>query len=294
MMRESFNRLLQTPFSALVNWSVIGISLALPAFFLLFLTDIQRLVAELDKDPQITLYLDRKLTKKETLGLLDQVRKEPQIVGASLITRDQGLARLKQISPGIASAVEHLDANPLPDVILAAPANSLTNAGQIEELRQQLVTLPEVDTAEIDLTWVKRLFAFTALIEKFVLILGLLLSIAVTLVVGNTIRLLIENRKEEIEVIKLVGGTDAFVRRPFLYSGLWLGLGGGVMATLLIELSVFGLNGPVQEIAKLYASDFRLSGLDLQVTSTLLLLSSLLGWLGSRAAVDRHLADIEP
>ncbi len=294
VMRDSLDRLIQTPFSTLINWSVIGVALALPTFFLLFLADIQQVVAKLDKEPRITLYLDQEINQNGRLGLLDQVRKHTHIAEARLITREQGLANLKQSSSSIASAVQYLEINPLPDIIVATPSRHLTTADQIEQLKQQLMTLPDVDAAEIDLIWVKRLFSFTALIEKFVLSLGLLIAIAVILVVGNTVRLLIESRKEEIEIIKLVGGTDAFVRRPFLYGGLWIGLGGGIVATALIEMTVFGLNGPVREIAELYASDFRLSGLDFQTTSTLLILGSLLGWLGSRVAVSRHLADIEP
>ncbi len=294
VLRESLHKLLKTPISTTINCTVIGIALALPAFLLLLLQDIQNVVAQVDKDPQITLYLHHHVDEQKSLALLARIRTQANIEAATLITRSQALAELDQHLSGMVAAVDLLGENPLPNIIVATPGATLSTAHSIEQLREQLLTLPGVESAEIDLTWVKRLFAFTRLIQHTVLILGLMLAFAVILVVGNTIRLLIDARSEEIEVIKLVGGTDAFIRRPLLYSGLWIGLGGGLIATVLIEVTTWWLNAPVRGVAELYASNFRLHGLDVGALALLWLTSTALGWLGSRFAIGRHIAQIEP
>ena len=294
VLKESTQKLLRTPFSTIINCTVIGIALALPAFLLLLINDIQRVVAQIDKDPHITLYLQQNMDEQKSLELLTKVRSQADIPEATLITRSQALDELSEHLSGIQAAVALLGENPLPNVIVATPSDILNSADAIEQLRQHLSSLPGVESAEIDLTWVKRLFAFTRLIHHTVLILGLLLAFAVILVVGNTIRLLIDARSEEIAVIKLVGGTDAFIRRPLLYSGLLIGLGGGLIAALLIEFTTWWLNSPVQGVAELYASNFTLNGLDSLAFGLLWLTSAALGWLGSRLAVGRHIAQIEP
>ena len=157
-----------------------------------------------------------------------------------------------------------------------------------------LLILPGVAQAQFDLEWVRRLDAILRLAQRGVLILALLLGIAVLLVVGNTIRLAILSRRAEIEVIKLIGGTDAFIRRPFLYAGLFQGLFGGLLAWILVAASLALLAGPVRDLAGLYGSGFELAGLGLRAGAILLLGGAFLGWTGSRLAVGRHLRAIEP
>jgi len=147
---------------------------------------------------------------------------------------------------------------------------------------------------QLDLIWVKRLFQFMELGQRLVWALAALLGLAVLLIIGNTIRLAIENRRDEIRVVKLVGGTDAFVRRPFLYTGIWFGLGGGIIAWILLNIGLFWLSGPVEQLINLYGSEFSLKGLSFSDSLLLILDGVILGWLGAWLAVARHLSSIEP
>jgi cell division transport system permease protein len=142
--------------------------------------------------------------------------------------------------------------------------------------------------------WVKRLYQFMELGQRLVWALATLLGLAVLLIIGNTIRLSIESRRDEILVVKLVGGTDAFVRRPFLYTGIWFGLGGGIIAWLLLSMGLYWLSGPVETLISLYGSDFVLQGLSLSDSLMLIFDGVILGWLGAWLAVSRHLTKIKP
>ena len=152
----------------------------------------------------------------------------------------------------------------------------------------------EVAEALLDMEWLQRLNSLMHLSRRLVQIVGGLLVLGVLLILGNTIRLAIENRREEIVVVKLVGGSNAFVRRPFLYTGLWYGVGGGVLAGLLVSLALWFLQQPVADLAKLYGSDFRLRGLGIMGGLNLVVLGGLLGLAGAWLAVTRHLVHIQP
>jgi cell division transport system permease protein len=154
--------------------------------------------------------------------------------------------------------------------------------------------LPQIDQAVLDLEWVQRLYSMMALGKRLVIALAALLALGVLLVVGNTIRLAIESRRDEIVIVKLVGGTNAFVRRPFLYTGLWYGLGGGILAWLIIGFGLFWLSSPVAELAGLYRSQFELQGLGIGDSLMMWLCGGLLGLAGAWLAVSRHLGAIEP
>ena len=170
----------------------------------------------------------------------------------------------------------------------------MQDADAVGRLAQELQAYREIDLAQVDLQWVERLGAITGTIERAVLILAALLAGAVLLIVGNTIRLEIQNRHSEIEIVKLVGGTDAFIRRPFLYEGLWYGLLGGAIALLLVLASLYLLDGPVERLAGLYESGFSLSVLDPLSLFGVLLGGPALGLTGAWLAVGRHLAEIQP
>ena len=142
--------------------------------------------------------------------------------------------------------------------------------------------------------WVRRLYAIMNIVERGVQILGFLLALAVLLVVGNTIRLAIQNRRKEIVVMKLIGGTDAFIRRPFLYTGFWYGLFGGIIAWLLVSFTMLSISNPIEKLTTLYQNQFELNNISFQTTLMLLIISILLGLAGSWFAVGRHLREIEP
>jgi len=174
------------------------------------------------------------------------------------------------------------------------PTQEYLQSESLVALSQQLLSIDGVDDALVDLAWVQRLQAMVSIGQRAVLVLGALLALGVLLVVGNTIRLEIQNRREEILVVKLVGGTDGFVRRPFLYTGLWYGLGAGLLAWVLVQLSLWYLSSVVDHLIQLYQSDFQLQGLGVGASAVLLLLAILLGSSGAWLAVLRHLKVIEP
>jgi cell division transport system permease protein len=179
-------------------------------------------------------------------------------------------------------------------VLVVHPAGDTSRAQALEDLQRELRKIDDVDLAQLDLDWVRRLHAWLGVIERAIVIVGGLLAIAVLLIVGNTIRLAVLSRRDEIEVSKLVGATDAFIRRPFLYSGFAQGLLGAMLAWVLVETSLLLLSGPVAELANLYGGGFTVGGLDMAASTTLLGAGALLGWAGARIAVGRHLRTIEP
>ncbi|MGD9390924.1 MAG: FtsX-like permease family protein, partial [Thioalkalispiraceae bacterium] len=178
--------------------------------------------------------------------------------------------------------------------LLVQPRTSLDEKNTGGQLIDKLQRLKGVDIAQRDEQWIKRLYAIIDIVRRGVVLLSIMLALAVLLVVGNTIRLAIQNRRDEIIVTKLIGGTNAFIRRPFLYTGFWYGLFGGFIALLLVSLSLLLLNGPVEQLTSLYQGDFSLANISFATGMLLLLASILLGLAGSWLAVGRHLRDIEP
>lgn len=291
MAVDSLARLLASPFGSLMTWAVIAIALSLPVGLYVFLNNAQLVSSNWDGSAQITLYLKDQVQDTTGRNLTQQLQMDADIAETRYLSRDQTLAEFKEFS-GFGEALNYLDDNPLPPVIIVRPAVSGVTSQQA--LVERLQALPEVDEAQLDLAWVKRLYHIMELGQRTIAALGFLLGLAVLLVIGNTIRLAIENRRQEIVVVKLIGATDAFVRRPFLYTGIWYGLGGGLIAWLLINLSLYWLDAPVRSLASAYASDFSLIGLSFRDSLLLLVSSTILGWLGAWIAVGRHLGKVEP
>ncbi|WP_020679483.1 permease-like cell division protein FtsX [Marinobacterium rhizophilum] len=289
--RQSWSRLFATPLPTLITLAVLAIALALPGFLLTGLKNMQQLSEGWDHEPRISLYLSPALDDAAADRFSRELLLRNDLVAVDLISREQGLLEFRELSR-FGNIVDLLDENPLPAVITVQPLDRSLAA--LPLLKAKLQALEEVDEAVLDLEWLQRLSAFVQLIKRAVLVLCLLLALAVLLVVGNTIRLSIESRRDEIIVAKLVGGTDAWVRRPFLYSGAWYGLLGAVLAWCLIQFSLLTLKQPVSELTRLYLSDFEPSGLGLIGSLILLLTSVLLGWLGAWLAVGHHLREIEP
>jgi cell division transport system permease protein len=291
--KESLSRLLKQPIASLMTWAVIGIALALPTGLSVLLANVQHMSSGWDGSAQITLFLKNDVSEFSAQQLATRLEARTDISSVEFISKEQALAEFKAAS-GFGDVLNYLDTNPLPNVVLVKPSIALQDPAQASHLKDYLLSLPEVEKAELDLQWVKRLYSITQLLQRGVWMLTGLLAAAVLLVIGNTIRLAIESRRDEIVVVKLVGGTDAFVRRPFLYTGLWFGLGGGLVSWLLVGLTLWWLNGPVQRLSALYYSSFQLDGMDFTSIVTLLVLSMTLGWAGAWLAVRRHLGDIEP
>lgn len=281
------------PIASFFTCSVVGIALVLPALLAILLGNLQSAKLNWDGNAQITLFLKQGIPELDAGVLAQNIEARGNVLDASFVHNASALEELKTLFK-MEDALAHLDENPLPHTIVVTPDPLLKDLTQIERLSQQLEALAEVDHALLDALWVQRLHSITQFLERGVWLIAIMLAIAVLLIVGNTIRLAIENRREEIIVLKLVGGTDQFVCRPFLYSGMFLGLGGSLIAIILIQITIFLLNGPIETLAQSYQSQFTLSGLNFESTLFLLVFGIGLGWLGSWLAVHKHLDEIEP
>ncbi len=289
----SLGQLLRNPLGNLFSITVIGISLALPAGFYIFLANAERVMENWEGTVQIALYLKPEIADDRAADLFNNLSQLDTIENAVLITREEALAEYMKFS-GFADALHALEENPLPSMLLLQPRFDTLSSARGEALLEQLAGLPEVDTAQFDRQWVKRLFVILHILQRAVIILATLLSVAVLLIIGNTIRLSIINRRAEIEINKLFGATNAFIQRPFLYSGLLYGVAGGLIAWVLLILGLLMMEAPVTRLAELYHSDFRLQGLSFKEFCWLLLGGGLLGLLGSWLAVSRHIRDMDP
>jgi len=289
----SLGQLTRSPFSLFMTSAVIGIALALPTGLHLVLKNMQTISGDLDSAVQISLFLKKSTTDFQARQLASQLRGMPEINNIQYISRKQALQEFKRLS-GFGNALKALEKNPLPAVIVVQPSLSDSNANSTQRLVEQLQAKPYVDIAQLDMQWIKRLYSIMDIIRRGVVILAGLLALAVLLVIGNTIRLAIQNRRDEIVIIKLIGGTDRFIRRPFLYTGFWYGLFGGLIALFLVISSLLLVSGPIEALTQSYDSQFSLKIIDLNSTFWLIGGSILLGLIGSWVAVERHLREIEP
>ncbi len=272
--------------------AVIGITVALPVGMFTALNNLSTVTNGWDNGQQITLYLYNSISNDRATSLATRLRLQGGIYDATMISASQALDEYRQ-SSGFSDLLDGLDSNPLPNLIVLEPSPFMTTE-KLSHLRDTLLALPEVEQAQFDLAWLERLHALLAIAERGVLVMSTLLGLAVLLIVGNTIRLAIFNRREEIAIGKLFGATNQFIRRPFLYSGLLYGLIGGIIACLLVALSFLLLDGPVSHLMTLYNSSFTVSGLTAVSIFCVLFFSTLLGLLGAWFSVYRHIQVIEP
>jgi cell division transport system permease protein len=290
-LADSLRRLGKQPFGSFFTCLVMAIALSLPMGLSLLLNNVERLGGSWQRAAQISLYLKLDASASEGDKLRDEIKQMPGVADAEYISREQALAEFQQQS-GLGEALKELPENPLPGVVLVTPNE--VDKPALEALRSRLADMPKVQQAQLDLVWVERLAAILKLGDRFVFGLTVLLVLALLLVIGNTIRLHIENRRTEIEVIKLVGGTDSYVRRPFLYMGALYGLGAGFLSWGVLAFGLDWLNDAVVGLAGLYGSDFALAGVPLADGLSLLLGAVLLGYIGAWIAVARHLSELAP
>jgi cell division transport system permease protein len=288
---DSLRRLAKQPIGSFFTSLVMAVALSLPMGLSLLLSNIERLGGSWQRAAQISVYLNLDATEQQTQTLRDEIAALPDVEEVRSISREEALQEFQQ-QTGLGQALRELPDNPLPGVILVTP-NEIDKA-KLDALRQQLEGMPGVDQAQLDLLWVERLTAILHLGDRFVFGLTVLLVMALLLVVGNTIRLHIENRRAEIEVVKLVGGTDGYVRRPFLYMGAVYGLLAGFLAWLLLSFGLDWLNDAVVRLAGLYDSNFALGGVPSSDGFSLVCGAVLLGYVGAWLAVARHLRELAP
>ncbi|NBA94029.1 permease-like cell division protein FtsX [Pseudomonas sp. R5(2019)] len=288
---DSLRRLGKQPIGSFFTCLVMAIALSLPMGLSLLLNNVERLGGSWQRAAQISLYLQMDAGNQDGEALREKIKELGGVGEAEYISRDQALSEFQKQS-GLGDALRELPDNPLPGVIVVTPLE--VDKAALEALRQRLSELPKVQQAQLDLVWVERLAAILKLGDRFVFGLTVLLVSALLLVIGNTIRLHIENRRTEIEVIKLVGGTDSYVRRPFLYMGALYGLGAGVLSWGVLAFGLDWLNDAVVDLAGLYGSNFSLAGVPVADGLSLLLGAVLLGYIGAWIAVARHLSELAP
>lgn len=289
---DSLLKVLEKPVASLLTWLVIGIALALPTGLNVALDNVSQLTARWESPAQVSLFLKDEVSVERAEALAGELQGHEGVGSTQLISRDEALAEFRSQS-GFADVLASLEENPLPHLILVTPTESLDQL-QVAALQEQLLVNPEAAEAVLDMAWLERLNSLMEVGRRLVLAVGGMLIVGVLLILGNTIRLAIESRREEIVIVKLVGGSNGFVRRPFLYTGLWYGVGGGALAALLVSGALWFLEAPVGELAQLYETAFDLAGLGVMGALNLVILGGLLGLAGAWLAVSRHLVHIEP
>lgn len=289
---ESLGRLHRRWVASLLTVLVIGIALALPAGLYVLVKNLDTLASSWHQSVRISLYLKQDVSADSGQRLADDLAGQDGISSTQFISADEGLRQFKQAS-SFGAALDALGSNPLPGVIEVTPKAALPPAA-VGQLVDQLSKRSQVDHAALDQAWLRRLTAILALISRASWVIGALLSAAVVFIVGNTIRLDIENRRQEIEVMKLLGAGNAFIRRPFLYSGVWYGLLGAVVAIAVLIACYIALGGPLSTLTASYQGGLSLKGLTLQESAGLLAIGIALGWAGCAITVNRQLAAIEP
>jgi cell division transport system permease protein len=293
MALGSLGALMRAPVGSLMTVAVIGIALALPSGLIVILGNLQQLTSHWDGPATLSLFLLPEVTDDQARSLGERIAEQHGLEQTRLITRQAAMEEFRSYS-GFGAALDVLEDNPLPAVIVARPPRGRSDAAALAALTDELQRLPEVDSAQLDLQWVQRLQGITEILQRGVWLVAALLTLAVLLIVGNTIRLEIQHRDQEIAITKLVGATDGFVRRPFLYQGAWLGLLGGIGAWLLVAAAIALLAPAVTRVADLYHSGFRLLGPGPAGIMGLLAGGGLIGWLGAWLSVGRHIRAIEP
>jgi len=291
VLRATLLRLLLTPNATLLNVLIIGIALSLPVGGYVILKSAQSLTGQLTSTPQISVFIKVGTGAGEVTRIGDKLKQNAHIERVEFVPRDAAFKKLQQ-STELSDVIGDLSQNPLPDAYIAYPKS--TDATAMESLRDELKTWTQFDHVQLDSAWVHRLEAVLGFGRLAVAILAGLLSFALIAITFNTIRLQILTRRDEIEVAKLIGATDAFIRRPFLYFGLTQGLLGGIAAWLIVSGSVLLLNHHLGDLASVYASEFSLLSLSVADSATLLGFSAYLGWLGAWFSVSQHLWQIEP
>jgi cell division transport system permease protein len=279
----------------LLNVIVVAIALALPFAGFTLLENVRPMSEQLAVEPEISVFMTMELPRDKAVAAADAIRKTvgdaKNLAKLEFVPREKALEALNEKS-GLTDVIATLGSNPLPDsyVLKLSGFRDATDAERVDGIAAQLKTLPDVDSVQVDSTWVKRLAALLHILQLSLLFLALTLGVVVVAVVFNTIRLQVLTQRDEIEVSRLVGATNSFICRPFYYSGALLGLCAGAVALGLVALALQPLNGAIAEFARLYASEFRLAPLSLPASAMLLVVSSGLGLMGALMSVQRHLA----
>lgn len=288
----ALGRLVRQPFASLLTVLVIAVTLALPAGMHLVIKNAQSLSSNWEHALDFSLYLKSDVSLEDASRLAGLIEQRADVAQVTLVSAEDAFEEFKSAA-GFGAALDHLKRNPLPHTLVVRPSGANTEQS-MTLLHEELGNLPESDLVQFDTDWVQRFHAILEILRRAITIAAVLLGVAIVVIIGNTIRLDIQNRREEIEVTKLIGASNAFVRRPFLYSGLWYGLAGGLLALALVRYGLYALEQPVGRLAGLYNSAFSILDLDLAESLIIIGVGVALGLAGSWLAAARHMRRIEP
>jgi cell division transport system permease protein len=289
----SLGELWRARMSAILTIGVLGLSITLPSTLYVMVKNAEKVSAGWEQASQISLFLKDSNTQGDVDQFLKRIQLWPEVDSINFISAEKALDEFKQLS-GFGDAITHLDKNPLPNVVLVTPTSRHAGPASARMLLEKLQDEREVDIGKLDIEWLERLDGILQVIKELVTIIALLLFLAVVLIIGNTIRLSILNKKDEILVMKLVGATDAFIQRPFMYTGFWYGFLGGVLAWISVSLLLWWMSSSVAAVSALYQKNFNITGLDISTVALMLGISIFLGLSGSLLSVRRHVREIEP
>lgn len=283
----------RSPLNSIMSSLVIGITMSIPVIAAMLIISAESVSRNWDISPQINVYLDNSVHSGDIGSLLNEFNFIEGIAESTLLTKDQALTNFKQIS-GLQDELDSLEENPLPNTIIISPTENFNTPAKIAELKDSLTKIDGINDITVNIEWLERLNSVLSFLRSVAKIISILLAIAIILVVSNTIGLQIQNRKQEIVITKLVGGTDSFVKRPFLYFGATIGILGGVFCCIIYGITYLTLNQPIQQLAASYGSNFTLIQLEWWHLLSLIGLGAVLGWLAAQLSVIRHLAKILP
>jgi cell division transport system permease protein len=289
----SLGDLWRTPLASVMTILVLGISLTLPTTLHLFVKNASQITQQWHSASEITLFLKLSVSEKSAKNLVQRLTLYPEIAKVTYISAEQALAEFKQLS-SFGQALNYIDKNPLPATILVTPTKRASQVDVAKKLLAKLEKQREVEQGKLDVEWLTRLEAMAQFIQDIVLSIAFLLCLSVVLIIGNTIRLAILNQKDAIAIMKLVGATDQFIQRPFLYTGMWYGIFGGLFAVIAEIILAQYLTRAMNHLTELYDSSFVLHGLSFDEALLLILFAVVLGLLGSYISVRQHIRLIEP
>lgn len=289
---QSVNSLGRRPLATMMTVLVIAITLALPALFWVFINNINKLTNDWQRTGHISLYLKSNLSESSQQSLLTQVKSVEGVGQASLKTAAAGLAELTQ-QEGMQDIMHYLPENPLPAVIEVTPSLMINSPAQLDLLSRSLQAIPQIEQVKLDMSWINRLHVLLNFASNATKALMVLLSLAVILIIANTLRATIHNRQEEIQILKLIGASESFILRPFLYTGILYGLAGAIMTIFLVNIIMLSIAVAINNLVVAFQMHFSPSAMSMTQILALVLFSTLLGWIAARLSVKRQLSSIE-
>ncbi len=292
-LRGTLSDMWRQPLATLLTVMVIAISLTLPSVCYMVWKNVSQAATQWYPAPQLTVYLSKTLDDSAAENVVAQLKQVEGVDNVNYLTREEALNEFRNWS-GFGGAMDMLEQNPLPAVAIITPKLNFQNSDTMQSLRDRVTKVQGVDEVRMDDSWFARLAALTGLVGQIASMIGVLMIVAVFLVIGNSVRLSIFARRDTINVQKLIGATDGFILRPFLYGGALLGFSGAVLSLLLSEVLVLRLQSVVASVATVFGTTFSLEGFSWDEALLLLLIAAIIGWVAAWLATVQHLHRFTP